>query len=109
WPKVVEALRPIVLGARFVSVSGRLQNEAGVIHVIAERMENLTPLLGLLSGDGGQISALANADEVKRPQHERNKNKIDATPLLPLTPPTEPVANNGETIARILPGGRNFH
>ena len=109
WPKVFEALRPIVLGARFVSVSGRLQNEAGVIHVIAERMENLTPLLGLLSGDGGQISALANADEVKRPQHERNKNKIDATPLLPLTPPTEPVANNGETIARILPGGRNFH
>ncbi len=37
WPKVFEKLRPIVIGARFVAVSGRLQNEAGVIHVVAER------------------------------------------------------------------------
>ena len=41
WPKAFERLRAIVIGARFVAVTGKLQNEAGVIHIIAERMEDL--------------------------------------------------------------------
>ncbi len=49
WPKVFERLRAIVIGARFVAVTGKLQNEAGVIHVVVERMEDLTPMLGMLS------------------------------------------------------------
>ena len=52
WPKAFERLRAIVLGARFVAVTGKLQNEQGVIHVVAERMEDLTPMLGLLSEEG---------------------------------------------------------
>ena len=56
WPKVFEALRPIIIGARFVAVTGRLQNEAGVIHVVVERAEDLTHLLALLSNQGRQIS-----------------------------------------------------
>ena len=43
WPKVFERLRALVLGARFVAVTGKLQNESGVIHIIAEQMEDLTP------------------------------------------------------------------
>ncbi len=43
WPKAFERLRAIVIGARFVAVTGKLQNEAGVIHIIADRMEDLTP------------------------------------------------------------------
>ena len=39
WPKAFERLRAIVLGARFVAVTGKLQNEQGVIHVVADRME----------------------------------------------------------------------
>ena len=38
WPKVFERLRAIVLGARFVAVTGKLQSEQGVIHIVAERM-----------------------------------------------------------------------
>ena len=49
WPKIFEALRGIVLGARFIAVTGRVQIEAGVIHVVMERAEDLTPLLTLLS------------------------------------------------------------
>ena len=49
WPKAFERLRAIVIGARFVAATGKLQNEAGVIHLIVERMEDLTPMLGLLS------------------------------------------------------------
>ena len=67
WPQVFEAFRPIVLGARFVSVSGRLQNESGVIHVVADRLDDLTPLLQRLATDAGCIDALARCDEVKRP------------------------------------------
>ena len=55
WPKAFERLRAIVLGARFVAVTGKLQNEQGVIHVVADRMEDLTPMLGLLSEAGETI------------------------------------------------------
>ncbi|MBV9907054.1 MAG: error-prone DNA polymerase, partial [Hyphomicrobiales bacterium] len=68
WPKVFERLRAIVLGARFVAVTGKLQSEQGVIHIVAERMNDLTPMLGLLSEAGQTISSLAHADEVRRPQ-----------------------------------------
>ena len=64
WPKAFERLRAIVLGARFVAVTGKLQNEQGVIHIVADRMDDLTPMLGLLSEAGETISALARADEV---------------------------------------------
>ena len=68
WPKAFERLRAIVLGARFVAVTGKLQNEQGVIHVVADRMDDLTPMLGMLSESGGQIDATARADEASRPQ-----------------------------------------
>ena len=68
WPKAFERLRAVVLGARFVAVTGKLQNEQNVIHVVADRMEDLTPMLGLLSEEGATIDPSARADEVKRPQ-----------------------------------------
>ena len=43
WPKTFERFRPIVLGARLVAVTGRVQSESGVIHVVADRLEDLTP------------------------------------------------------------------
>ncbi|MGZ9112426.1 MAG: OB-fold nucleic acid binding domain-containing protein, partial [Rhodoplanes sp.] len=67
WPQVFETFRPIVLGARLVCVSGRLQNESGVIHVVADRLDDLTPLLQRLATDAGCIDTLARCDEVKRP------------------------------------------
>ncbi len=51
WPKVFEAYRAIVMGARFVAVSGRVQSESDVIHLIAEGLEDLTPLLRGLDAD----------------------------------------------------------
>ena len=74
WPKAFERLRAIVLGARFVAVTGKLQSEQGVIHIVAERMKDLTPMLGLLSEAGETISALARADEARRPQPTRRRS-----------------------------------
>ncbi len=92
WPKMFERFRPIVLGARYVAVSGELQQESGVIHVVAGRIDDLTPLLARLTEDAPPIEALARADAVKRPHDEdidsrargrRNPPRIAAPAELP--------------------------
>ena len=67
WPKVFERVRPVVLGARYVAVSGRVQSESGVIHVVADQLEDLTVWLAQLAEHGADIDGLARADEVRRP------------------------------------------
>lgn len=51
WPRVFEQYRPVIMGARMISVTGMLQNEQGVIHIVAEHFEDLSPLLRTLSDD----------------------------------------------------------
>ena len=70
WPSTFERFRPIVLGARYVAVTGRLQAESGgVIHVVSERLDDLTPLLARLA-QGPAVESLAHGDEVKKPVNE---------------------------------------
>jgi error-prone DNA polymerase len=73
WPKVFERVRPVVLGARYVAVTGRVQQEAGVIHVVADQLEDLTVLLGRLADHGADIEGLARADEVRRPIEDQRE------------------------------------
>jgi error-prone DNA polymerase len=61
WLRTYEIFRPVVLGARMVSVTGVLQNEAGVIHIVADRLDDLTPLLRTLSDDQPSLPVLAAA------------------------------------------------
>jgi len=65
WPKIFEAHRSIVLGARFVKVTGRLQAEDNVIHLVAAGLEDRTALLTSLGEDEWDV--LDGADEVKHP------------------------------------------
>ncbi len=67
WPKVFEANRAAVIASRLLCITGQLQNENGVIHVVAERLDDLTAELSALSDAGESLSDLARADEVKRP------------------------------------------
>jgi error-prone DNA polymerase len=73
WPKVFERVRPIVLGARYVAVSGRVQSESGVIHVVAEQLEDLTVWLAQLAEYGADIDGLARGDEVRRPTEDHRE------------------------------------
>ncbi len=73
WPKVFERVRPVVLGARYVAVAGRVQAESGVIHVVADRLEDLTMLLGRLAEQGADIDSLTRADEVRRPVEDQRE------------------------------------
>ena len=67
WPKVFEAHRQTVLGARFIKVSGRVQAQDGVVHLVAEKLEDRTALLAALTEELGEWDTLDRADEVKRP------------------------------------------
>jgi DNA polymerase III alpha subunit len=51
WTKTFERFRPIILGARYVAVSGEVQQESGVIHVVAAKLDDLTGLLARLTED----------------------------------------------------------
>jgi error-prone DNA polymerase len=55
WPKLFEQYRREVLGGRLVAIEGPVQSESGVIHVIAERVRDYTPLLAKLSAHGEKL------------------------------------------------------
>jgi error-prone DNA polymerase len=115
WPKVFERLRPIVIGARFVAVTGKLQSQNDVIHLIAERMEDLTPMLGLLSERGPQIDAAMPADEtrssppvgIEKPRSGRaRRGPIVRQPPAHVQPTIDAQERD---LLRAMPSGRNFH
>jgi error-prone DNA polymerase len=114
WPKTFEVFRPIVLGARLVAVTGKLQSESGVIHVVADKLDDLTPMLAALSEDAGDLSALARADEVKRASGD-NREKVDMRhPRLVRFFQQHPslatdLARLSAAAGKAMPKGRNFH
>ena len=99
WPKTFERFRREVLGARFLGVSGVLQREGDVIHIVARRLYNLTPKLSDLSDYHGEMDdGLSRADEFKRPVIE-DLRKGDFRRRM----------ERAKHMEKILPGGRNFH
>jgi error-prone DNA polymerase len=48
WQQVSEAWRKPLLGARLLEVTGRVQREGQVVHLVAERMRDRSVLLGRL-------------------------------------------------------------
>ena len=55
WANVYERFRRAVISGRLLRVTGRLQRDAGVVHVVAEMIEDLSPLLdSLLRHDGAR-------------------------------------------------------
>ena len=68
WPPIFERYRRVILGAKLLGVDGEVQREGLVIHVVAKRLVDLTPLLSRLTEpDIDFTNALARADEVTRP------------------------------------------
>lgn len=48
WAKLYERHRRAVIAARMLRVTGRLQREAGVVHIVAEEIEDISHLLDML-------------------------------------------------------------
>jgi len=49
WPQVVETYRQLILQSRLLKIRGRVQESHGVIHIIADVLEDLSPWLGALA------------------------------------------------------------
>lgn len=76
WAKVYEAHRRAVLAARLLRVTGRIQRDGPVVHVVAEIIEDVSHLLDLLTAAPASRSfdaALARADEVARPNERGSR------------------------------------
>ncbi|RYD45598.1 MAG: DNA polymerase III subunit alpha [Sphingomonadales bacterium] len=67
WTKVFEANRRTVLGASMMGVRGQVQREGEVIHVIAQRLDDLSPLLASVGNrsDVADVYRVSRADVVK--------------------------------------------
>ena len=49
WSRIADAHRKVLLGARLLGVDGRLQRAGDVRHVVVDRLEDRSALLGALS------------------------------------------------------------
>jgi DNA polymerase III alpha subunit len=50
WQKVYKAFRRAVIAGRLLRVTGRVQRQAGIAHVVAERIEDVSDMLDELVG-----------------------------------------------------------
>ena len=75
WSDQFERFRRIVLNAKLLGVTGRVQRQGRVVHLVVENLENLTERLAWLTDKGltgnrldemGFEAAISNADEVRR-------------------------------------------
>ena len=61
WPPILERFRRAALGATLLGCTGKLQREQNVIHIVAERLADLTARLDSLRERGGDDEPLATA------------------------------------------------
>ncbi len=88
WPKIFEKYRRIVLTARLLKVTGKLQREGIVTHIIADKLEDISHLLEKLVCDEQSISPITLPGEIShqspptkqvaipRPRHPRDQARV---------------------------------
>ncbi|MEZ5802812.1 MAG: error-prone DNA polymerase [Rhizobiaceae bacterium] len=106
WEKTFERFRSVVLGARFVRIDGKLQSVSNVIHVVARRIEDLTPWLSDLSEKAASIDTYAPADEVKYGGYDPKAKRMPCNAALENAQRKEELVRDARSV---MPKGRNFH
>ncbi|MEP9375780.1 error-prone DNA polymerase [Aquabacter sp. CN5-332] len=107
WPRVFETFRPQVMGARLVGVTGRLQNESKVIHLVAEHIEDWSHLLEDVGADGSRIDPILRTDAVRHGGPDQEDEGPGGRKRLPLPALTE--ATHPPSARSAVHKGRNFH
>ena len=105
WKTTFEKFRTQVMQGRLLKITGKVQREGRVIHVVSERIEDLSHLFDALGeAEGGGIDmAWSGADEAKRPiPDSRQTSRYKARP----NPPT---AMHPRQQAKRLFQSRDFH
>ncbi len=101
WPRIFDRYRAVVMGARFVCVTGKLQSESDVIHIVADRIEDLTPWLAVLLEETDVASA--GDREAGRGKGREPDKRHAGVPV----PGKDPAAL-ARTARSVMPKGRNF-
>ncbi|MCE8509827.1 error-prone DNA polymerase [Ruegeria pomeroyi] len=87
WPKIYEQFRRIVMGGRLLRVTGTLQREGIVVHLIAQRIEDLSPRLADLGhpmdSAVGQTTPQTDSAPRPRPQPRAMHPREQAKRLFP--------------------------
>ena len=96
WPRVFARFRSVVMGARFIRVSGKLQHESDVIHIVADRIEDLTSWLSVL------------LESANRPGIEHNPAERPNSAASRGLPVRQDVATLSSAAQQVMPRGRNF-
>jgi error-prone DNA polymerase len=108
WKRTFERFRSIVLGARFVRVKGKVQSESGVIHVVADSLEDLTPWLADLSEEV-QAGKIAHGDVSEQIGQGKVSSHPRATRLIEMpVRATEDIETLSRKAGAVMPKGRNF-
>ena len=107
WDKMFQRFRPQVMGARFVRIDGKLQSASGVIHVVAEKIIDLSARLGALVKEGHERRNLTREKTAVLP--ERAMSPASASPQLETTVRKEAEIAQSAAVAQVMPKGRNFH
>ena len=92
WTRTFERFRPVVMGARLVRVTGRVQSVSNVIHVVADRIEDLSARLETLSEAWRKVNFTGPVDEVRHPVGLDRRG-----------------AQSERNVGAVMPKGRNFH
>lgn len=67
WAQVYETYRRQVIAGRLLRVTGRIQREGAVTHVVARHVEDISPLLDALALGAPPIDPTGPTDEARRP------------------------------------------
>ena len=87
WPKTFERYRKLVLTTRLVEIRGVVQNENGVVHLVADRLEDLTGWMADISEADGAVIGKIAASPANAARHPRDQGDF----------------------SRIIPKSRDFH
>ncbi|MBO6916952.1 MAG: error-prone DNA polymerase [Rhizobiaceae bacterium] len=98
WPKVFERFRKLILGGRLLRVHGKLQNESGVIHIVAHKIEDLTFEMESLETEHDEDGE-KDLDFIRR----RNVKGATNTAL------AQRQNLRSKQAGQVMPKGRNFH
>jgi error-prone DNA polymerase len=116
WPHRLKHYRKVVMGSRMVMISGEIQRQDGIVHLIASHMEDWSAELLRLSADEPVLKpAYAHADEVIRPgddRHAGRRGKREPAPGEPEPPTLVPrytAARHPRELRNVIPKSRDFH
>ncbi|EWY40071.1 DNA polymerase [Skermanella stibiiresistens SB22] len=103
-PPVFERFRKVILTARMISATGRVERHDGVVHLLADHLTDQSPRLRELTAEPdffqprAMAGGMARADEVKRPVPDQREKPSQRE---------KPDQRRNE-VAKVFPDGRNF-